>query len=379
MKLNLLSILFSLVTICVSAQITVTNTTFPVAGDTLKTVFDGMPVNIDINPAGGTIDGVWNFGNLQGMLRETVFRSASEGTAADEFPGANLVTSFGVAGENYYKTTDNTFSLIGYQGPDPANLGLNLSVHINPPLVEKKAPLNFTDSYSDEGAVLVPIAASDIPGGLLDSFPIAPDSIRIRIAIERSGFVEGWGNLTIPGGSYDVLREKRVELTETRLDVKIGTGPFAVWLDVTDVVGLDFLGGDTTTTYNFYDENAKEAIAIVTVDNIDNDQVLFVEYKYNDVMTNVRYVNNGKPDILAYPNPAMEDIRLEFMNLNSGDYSVKIYNILGVEVWKNQYTVNGNRIVRIDVSNFRKGTYLYSLVNENGKTISTKRLIVMRP
>lgn len=376
MRLNILLFLFLLTAYCASAQITVTNATFPAAGDTLKTVFDGMPVNIDINPASGTIGASWNFSNLQGMLRETVFRPASEGNAADEFPGANLVTSFGVAGENYYKTTNNRYELIGYQGPDPANLGLNLSVHINPPLVEKRAPLNFTDSYSDEGAVLVPIAASDIPGGILDSLPVTPDSVRVRIAIERSGFIEGWGTLAIPGGSYDVLREKRVELTETRLDVKIGSLP---WFDVTDLAGLDFLGADTTTTYNFYDENSKEAIAVATVDNIDNDQVLFVEYKYNDVVTNVRYVNSGKPDILAYPNPAMEDIRLEFMNLNSGKYTVKMYNILGVEVWKKEYTINGNRIVRIDVSNFRKGTYLYSLVNENGKTISTKRIIVMRP
>ncbi|MFT5385120.1 MAG: hypothetical protein ACI81W_002525, partial [Saprospiraceae bacterium] len=229
MKLNLLSILFSLMTCSVSAQITVTNATFPAAGDTLKTVFDGMPVNVDINPGGGVINATWNFTNLQGMLRETVFRPAAEGSAADQFPGANLVTGFGVAGENYYKITDNKYELIGYQGPDPANLGLNLSVHISPPIVEKRAPLNFTDSYSDEGAVLIPIAASDIPGGILDSFPITPDSIRLRIAIDRSGFVEGWGTLMIPGGNYNVLREKRIELTETRLDAKIGAGPFSVW------------------------------------------------------------------------------------------------------------------------------------------------------
>lgn len=377
MKLNLLFIIFSLMTFAGSAQITVTNATFPAAGDTLKTVFDGMPSNIEVNPAGGAIGANWDFSGLQGMLTEQIYRPASEGGAAAEFPSADLVSNFGLAGENYYRVTDNNFEFIGYQGPDPANLGLNLAVQISPPIVERRAPLDFTDTYSGEGAILVAISADDIPGNILDTFAITPDSLRIRIAIDQTSFVEGWGTLTIPGDTYDVIREKRVELTETNLEIKIGST--IGWIDVTDIAGLDFLGVDTTTTYIFYGETSKEPIAVVTVDDEDNDEVLFVEYKYNDVTTNVRYVNNGKPDILAYPNPAIETIRLEMMNLQSGNYKVKIYNILGVEIWNNEYAINGDRIVKIDLSNFRKGTYLYSLVNENGKTISTKRLIVMRP
>ncbi len=379
MKLNLLTFLFSLIACCGFSQITVTNATFPVAGDTLKTVFDGMPVNIDINPAGGNIDATWDFSGLQGVLNETVYRPASEGEAYDDFPSADLVTSFGLAGENYYRVTDNQVQFIGYQGPDPANLGINLSVQIDPPVIDRRAPIEFSDIFTEDGAILVAVAADDIPGPLLDSFAITPDSLRLRITIDRSSFVEGWGSVIIPGGTYSAIREKRVELTETRLDIKLGIGPFAEWLDVTDIIGLDFLGVDTTTTYRFYGETSKEPIAIVTVDDIDNDQVLFVDYKFNDVSTNVQYVNDGKPDILAYPNPAIEDVRLEMMNLNSGKYRVKIYNILGLEVWKKDYTIYGDRIVKVDISNFRKGTYLYSLINENGKTIATKRLVVMRP
>lgn len=375
MKLTVLSILFSLTVFSLTAQITVTSATFPVAGDTLKTVFDGMPGGIVINPAGGNIGASWDFSSLQGMLTEQVYRPASEGNGAAAFPDADLFTSFGIAGENYYKVTDDQIQFVGYEGPDPANLGLNLSVPITPPLIERRAPLNFSDNYSDEGAIIVAIAADDIPGGLLDSFPVSPDSIRIRIAIDRIGFVEGWGSLTIPGGTYDVLREKRVEYRETRLDVLVGS----FWLDLTDALGFDFLEPDTATTYNFYGETSKEPIAVVTVNNVDLDEVQFVEYKFNDVATNVRYVNNGKPDIIAYPNPAIEDLRLEMMNLQSGNYTIKIYNILGLEVWKEDYRVNGNKIIKVDIANFKKGTYLYSISNENGKIISTKRLIVMRP
>ncbi len=123
----------------------------------------------------------------------------------------------------------------------------------------------------------------------------------------------------------------------------------------------------------------KEPIAVVTVDNENNDLVQLVEYKYNDVTTNINYVNSGRPDILAYPNPAISDVRFQFWNLPSGKYNLKIYNILGVVVWERKYSINGDRTEKIDLSNFRKGTYLYSLINANGKAISTKRLMVMRP
>lgn len=379
MRLTILSIFFFSSFFVLDAQVTITNSTFPAAGDTLRTVFDGLPNNITVNPAGGAIGASWNFSALQGVLRQVTYRPASEGAGAASFPGADLVTISNAIGENYYKLDEGALRFIGYQGPDPAGFGLDLSVNLNPTLQERIAPMSFGDTYSDEGAILLPISADDLPGAILDSFPIAPDSLRMRVAIDRTGFAEGWGTMTIPGGTYDVLREKRTEETETRLDIKVGIGPFAEWIDVTDIVGLDFLGKDTTTTYRFYAADVKEPIAIVTVDNENNDQVRFVEYKYNDVTTNIRYVNNGKPDLLAYPNPAIEDIRFEFMNLPAGRYQVKILNILGVELWKKNYYIQGDFMTPVDISDFRKGTYLYSLINESGKTISTKRLIVMRP
>ena len=68
------------------------------------------------------------------------------------------------------------------------------------------------------------------------------------------------------------------------------------------------------------------------------------------------------------------------MNVPSGKYDLKIYNILGVEVWSQNYQFqNATDTVLLDVSDFKKGTYLYSLVNQKGKRIATRRLIILRP
>lgn len=81
----------------------------------------------------------------------------------------------------------------------------------------------------------------------------------------------------------------------------------------------------------------------------------------------------------AFPNPAIVNVRFEFTNLIPGNYKVSIFNILGAEVWKNYYYISGQRIEKVDISNLRKGTYLYSLQDDRGKTIATKRLVVVRP
>ena len=377
MRSNILTVLAVVFALNLSAQpITISNDYFPEAGDTLKTVLDAMPSNININPSGGSTDQSWDFTSLQGMSRQTIYRSASEGENSDEYPEADLMIDLAPAGESYYKVTPNSFDLLGYVGVDPANLGINLLVKLDPPLIERAAPLNFIDFNTNDVSLLLPFGADQIPGGLLDSLglPFSPDSIRINLTIDRAYVVDGWGTLAIPGGTYEVLREKRVEETKsTSLEVKFGIGD---WIPIPV---LDFLQGDTTTTYTFYAEGVKEAIAKVTVDNQNNDIVNVVEYKDNGVSTSIRYVDTGRPDILAYPNPAIDDVMFEFFNLPASTYTIKIYNILGVVIWEKKHYISGNRTIKVNLNHLRKGTYLYSLVNEKGKTISTKRLMIMRP
>ena len=294
MRSIILIFLSILIPFLMQAQISITDAYFPEVGDTLKTAFDGMPSGIVINPAGGSINQTWNFNSVQGMSREMIYRDAAEGEASAEFPSAQLFVPLEPVGETYYRKTATTFEVIGYQGLDPANLGISLLVHLNPTLIERRAPLNFLDFGNSNAAILLPFATEDIPGGILDSLPITPDSIRLRVAIDRSSIVDGWGKLSIPGGTYDVLREKLIEERETLMDVKVGVGPFSQWVDVTDLIsGFDFLGKDTITTYTFYNDAEKEAIAIVTVDNLDNDIVDAVEYKDNGIQTSIRYVDTG--------------------------------------------------------------------------------------
>ncbi len=376
MKHFLLAILFLGLINVGQAQITVTSATFPVAGDSLITATDNLPAGIDMMTGGG--NQTWDFSNLQAPFSQsTVFRPASEGQDVASFPNANALTAFG-PGEAYYDSNASTFEFLGYTGTDPAGLGIDLIAKFSPPVVERRSPMNFNDFNESSSNVVLPFAWEDLPPAITDSLdvPIQPDSIRLSITNERTDEVDAWGTATIPGGqSYEVLRLRRWEISNTSLEALV---PLFGWQDISDLVG-NFFGADTTLTYNFYSNIAKEEIAIVTADPM-TEEVTRVEYKTDEVFTtNIKNLSATKADLYAYPNPAIEDVRFEFANLKNGQYNLKLYNILGIPVWEDTFYVAGSRTIEVDLSNFKKGTYLYSLSDMNGKTITTKRLMVLKP
>ena len=361
-------------------QITVTSSSFPAVGDTLRSALEGAPQGIEITAPGG--DQTWDFSTLQGVMSEIVVRPASEGMNTELFPDANLlfpIGNDGLGGESYRLTDANSYRLVGYVGPDPANLGIITRVPFSPPIIERRSPMNFFDVNNTNYAILVSFPTDSLPGELTNDLPIVPDSIRLRVASSRTDVVDGWGTLSIPGGTYDVLREKRTEIRETLVEALVGIGPFATWVDVTEFLPSEFLGTDTLTTYIFVNDQEKENIAEVRVTNDEAETPIAVTYKSNDVVTNVRYVNTGRADIFAYPHPAINNVRINFLNIAPGNYTFRIFNILGKEVVNKQYQINGDRTVGIDIDTLQKGTYLYNLTNDKGKVLKTKRLMVIRP
>lgn len=373
-----------------TAQITITDNTFPSAGDTLRFAFDNDPQGIDVAPAAGVTNHLWDFSSLKaGQTGRTVYRNPAAGNNVAQYPGADMVVIG--QGESYYNKTTTKFEFMGYAGSDPAGFGLSVIAKYAPALIERRAPLKYNDQAQQSSALSLPFPAAPIlailPDSIVQGFTILPDSFRVRTQIDRTEKVDGWGNCKIPGATYPVLRQRRIEYTATRLDAYIKPFPFlpGTWVDITDFVGNgvgggfgNFLGTDTTTTFRFLSGTEKVEIAIATMSN-DLSQVLSVRFKQNDITAAPDLLAPGSANIQAYPNPAVEWVRFDCTNLASGDYTLKIFNVIGKTVWKEIYTINGNRSIRIDLDDFKKGTYLYSLSDVKGNIIGTKRLVVLKP
>ncbi len=76
--------------------------------------------------------------------------------------------------------------------------------------------------------------------------------------------------------------------------------------------------------------------------------------------------------INVYPNPSHGIFNFS-LNSNSGNYQVRVYNVLGQEV--NTAIINTANNT-INLSTQAKGIYIYKLITENGETVSTGRLVV---
>jgi Secretion system C-terminal sorting domain len=375
------------------AQPTITDY-LPAAGDSLVSAFES-----EVDPAfdalitGNNGPFTWDLTDfVYDNPRTTVYAdiSAAQLPDAAQFPTATLVVVGELGGETYLNRTNTALTGLGFAGPDPAGFDIPVLVRFDPPVVERKSPLNLFDFNSTESDLIIPIATDQLPDSLLEALgvPFIPDSIRIRINTIRSEVVNAYGTVELPGNeSYEVLRLERLEQTTTRLDVLLPF--FNTWQDVTDLIGggggfTDFLGVDTTITQRFYANGVKEEVAVLTLNN-DKTEVDNISVKANLdlVSTDEPIITDpfapGTPSVSAFPNPAVEWVRFDCYNLPTDDYTLKIFNIVGRQVWAQEYTLSGNKGIRIELDNFRKGTYLYSLVGKKGNVIGTKRLVIVKP
>ncbi|HHM21116.1 MAG TPA: T9SS type A sorting domain-containing protein, partial [Bacteroidetes bacterium] len=377
MKKSILLFYIFFVAGALSAQITVTNATFPQTGDTLRTMTDFNPSGIEITPSGGPYD--WDFTSLNtGVVFTTdVYLDASEGSAFDQVPEATHVVindQLNGGGEGYYRISGDKMEFLAANGNDPVGIGISSLFRFSPPILQRRAPMIFPANNTTEANLAVGMAWSDLPAIITDSLPlpVTPDSIRVRIVNTRTDFVDAYGTLSIPGGTYEVLREKRTLLRDTKVEAKV---PVFGWQDVTDLLLSQFpqLGTDTIISYNFFSNTEKEIIATVTVDA--NDTPLSVTFKNNDIISGSDEILPGQPVIEISPNPADPATNVTLSNFTKGQYHLDIRGQYGQLVFTKIVDLNNETTVSINLSTLPAATYYILLKNNDGKTIAVEKLI----
>jgi len=355
------------------AQIRISPGQLPAPGDTVLFAVDNLPSGIQAGVPGENLR--WDFTTLQApFTQRTGWSITSE---ESPFPAANLQLRLGEETVMYFdKRNNGTVFQLGAIGQDPLDLGFTGMVAYAKPELYRRAPLAYGDTYEHDYAFSQTIAAEDVPQVLLDELPITPDSFRVSLVGDRTDEVDAFGRMVLPGGFFEVLREKRTTVQSLKLEAKLGPFP---WQDITDfLTSDDFPNERVQVDYVFYSDELNEPVAILEM-GPEERFVARVTFSVPSVSTNVQEVTKLEPGVYAFPNPAIINVRFEFTNLPPGTYELSIMNILGIEVWKESYFLQGNRTERIDISNLRKGTYLYSLKDSRGKIITTKRLVVVRP
>ena len=360
-------------TLRVTAQITITNSVFPVVGDTLHYVFGNQPgaINQVFTPPGGSQQ--WDLSNLQpSQFWSQIMTPPQTGMASGAFPAASILYSPPNSNsEAYLQVTATQVLDLGYFGKDELGLGLNLLFVKKPALEESWAPVNFFDIQQSTSNVLTAFDAPIAPALLLNLVPTA-DSFRIRVTYQRISTIDAWGALSIPGGTYDVLRKKRTEYKSMAVDVKVA--PLG-WIDISTIGGQQVLplGTDTITTFHFLNDVSKEAIAICTL-NTQQNQVTGVQYK--DLSTSsVTFTPTINEVMFAYPNPVHHTLYVRCTNNAGETIQYRLIDAQGNGVMERTVEAGAaEEDISISVDNLAPGIYAL-ILQRNGVPFGWARVV----
>ena len=359
----------------VNGQITITNATFPAAGDTLKTASDLSPAGVLIPPAGGPFS--LDYTTLQADNRiQSAFQPASEGMAFSSYPQAELVVILDAGAETYYDVTANAFSNLGFSGAEIlSGLPLDANLKFVPPLKERQAPIDYPSLFNSESALSIAIPLSELPDGILDSFGIPSgliDSIGVQLTTSRADFTDAFGTLTIPGGTYDVLRMKRTDYSDTRLRVY---NALLGWQDITDLFPVPGFGQDTTIAYLYINNVEKEPIAVVTMDSTGLVPVE-VEFKDNGITSQTADAAYTENDIKLYPNPVMDRMMISFQKQMPESCTLYIYDAAGRLVWV-QKNLEHHDVISFAIQ--PEGIYTYNIFDHRGNQVIGGQFLKIQP
>ena len=364
-----LSILF-IFSFAANAQITVTDADFVGVGDVIFQATDNTPAST-INIGNTGINQTWDFSTLQeSSTGNLLFISPIGTTYENQYPNANLCMNDNGSLSYYNKTSTGLFIH-----------GINDTVFHSPTLFYP-LPLTYGLTISD-GPILIidnvitgpllslalpPSTVSTLSNGLANR----ADTALIKIINTTDFLVDASGTMTIPLGTFDILRLKSIKYTNSELDIYCSDtiSGIGTWINNVPFSSIPFLGSfsnnETEYKYEWITDNVSVAflLAEIIVDSADN-IINGVSFQ----TTAPSYINESNQDIFnIYPIPATYNLNLESAIDNITTY--KIYDLNGNLILENAFTKN----TKVDLSNMAKGTYLLNISTKKGSI--TKKIIV---
>jgi hypothetical protein len=316
----------------------------------------------------------WNFSELSADFQQNRPFLAPDA----EFPAAEMMREEGSNARGYYRTNGERFELVGYVGISPIGIDISIATAFEPPYVDRWNPLGFIDNHSTSSSFEAAVGADALPQELLDLIPFDLDSLRIKTDIDRQDLVDAYGSLKLPDGlTYEVLREKRTEVRDVKIEAKINPLP---WTDVTPIIlqlfpDLAGIALDTALSYTFWSKDAVTPLAKVMI-AADGSTIESVEFRNHPLAAPVI---GGLPDAFrwqAYPNPAAGPMQLELEGLPAGAYEVELRNTIGQLIYRRSL-VSGTLAEQLSLTLAapQPGVYLLQLRDEAAQVLAVHRLV----
>jgi len=330
--------------------ITITKSDMPAAGDTLRFSAALPSQSIDLTQTGANY--TWDFSQLQPITQkiDTFFAISALPTSYKIiFAGASFAThtnvpdSLGpIALSNVYTMYQLNSSLYGGLGVGEEIDGIPTPIKYDSADVLYSFPLNYNELDSSHCSYSVSIPSIGYTGEKR----------------KRVNECDGWGTLTTPYGTFNVLR---VKSTLTLND--------SVYIDALST-GSSF--PTTSLQYKWLANGQGEPLLEIDAQNVLGSLVIknitYRDSVRNLTTTGITPVAPGKTTI--FPDPVSDKLFFTGTFITA-KAQLKIYSIFGTLVYRQD---NFDTNLSIDVSNFYSGAYIAEL-QQGTKIMHTKFIV----
>lgn len=360
---------------CLPAQVVLSSSSFYQLGDSLPVAIDRIPELSDYHPQS---DGNWDFRILQAPYKSYItIQPPSAGQAYDQFPQADLVAIHPRGREEYYQIKQDRLLLLGTYGLDPLDLGIVFSTVYDSALPLLQVGMKPGDQFEWSTSAATIFPADQLPNSTLDKLPVLPDSLRIVLSIHQKVAVQESGNLRLLNNTYEVLNVVRETQKDYKLEVKTGR---LSWQDISALYSnQEKLHPPIVQSHHFYSAEKPGSLVAIFLDPQQTNTIDYIQFDADEQSIPPKTFESESASVLVYPNPAIVTAIFEFANFPTANYTLAIYNLIGVEVWNQPLLLNGDKTVKFNVSRLNKGTYWYNIKDEYGKILYTNRLFVVKP
>lgn len=354
MKLQLLILAITL-SVAASGQIALNNSDFSDANDTVR-ISNALPdPGIDYMTTGPNQN--WDFSFLTAQS-QTLLQYNDPGSssflvqvqfgsfASSQYQATNYIENNDIpidqiggflpinitAVYGYSKNSADSITSLGYSMDID---GFEVPIQSDTIETRYKFPLNYNDSYSSKGYTY------------LDMNPIY-NGIWIQHR-QRYSVVDGWGSITTPFGTFDVLRVKHTINENDSIYADLFGSPMWIGLPIPE-----------SNIYEWIANGEKEPILRITTSTVfGNESITDVTYRDN-------YLGLGASlseldlDVKTYPNPVSDELHIE---LNETGATYRLIGLHGLVLKKGIIThstilslkdiPSGSYILHIDLDNRR--------------------------
>jgi hypothetical protein len=211
-------------------------------------------------------------------------------------------------------------------------------------------PINYLDSLEQTSTIQIVIPSPDPPA----------DSIRVKVVITVNSKVDGWGELTTPVWTGDVLRFRDTRVTIDSIWVKlIG---FWIYLESSTDISIIYK----------YMANDLGYPAMQFNSDTSGTEYSAINYLLNAGVGLSGSRVNKELECQIYPNPAGQVLNVRWNDRQSGNFS--IIDMFGRQVLQRNFS-NSNEI-KLLTTDLSKGLYIYHISFEGvSENISGKVLI----